>query len=131
MSASDDLSPFAIFFPSSDGGSGNSIICWAGTFVLVAIYTALLTPQYRAQATMKIQGAEEMGRPIEVGPYNLMGGSNNAFNPDSLLTPETVTESLHRLGKIQPSTPENEINIQVNDVLRRTRIFPMIRTRRL
>src|SRR5260370_32248291 len=120
MSSSDELTLrdlFSIFRHRKK----ELFICWVATFFAVAVYTAWLTPQYRAQVLLKVRIPDEMGHAIEVGPFNIIGGSANAFNIDSLLTPETAGETLRQLGKLQGKN-ERETGVLMADLLRRTRI---------
>lgn len=95
---------------------------WGSVFLLVAVYTAFLKPQYRAQALLRLQPPEDMGRQSELGPLNVAGSPSEALNLEAMLSAQNARAALVDLRKIRPETPEREAAEEVGAFLERARI---------
>lgn len=74
------------------------VLCWAGIFIGVRIYTACVTPIYRAQALLRVELSDDANRSLGTGPLNLVVGPSQAINMEELLSPVILGECVRRLN---------------------------------
>ncbi len=81
---------------------------WSGVFTIVAIYTALLPPQYRARVLLRVQVSTEVSRVTQIDPLSVLSHGGSQFNIESLLSPETLRETLEKVNILKTGMTDHE-----------------------
>lgn len=86
------------------------LLIWGTVFGGTCIYTATVTPVYKAQAILHAQAPDESSSPADLGPLSVLAGPAPSFNLDQLSTNQLLEVALRRMNKIRPDASPHEVD---------------------
>jgi tyrosine-protein kinase Etk/Wzc len=95
---------------------------WIGVVGVTWIYTALVTPLYRAQVLFKVHAGEDSNRPADLSALGILGAQQQTFNVEQLLAPQILEEGVRRLEKLPPGGGGRSFDLKVQDLARRSTV---------
>ncbi len=116
MNMNDELS-LRDFYSAFKRRRKEFILCWSAVFTGAIIYTASVTPLYRATVMLRLQvSQDDSNRPVDLGALSVLAGPSQAFDINQLLSPQILEEGIRRLDGAGKTLNDHDLAVRAQEI---------------